>query len=70
MSEAEKLAFNNGYLIACCNLANMHGEHCLACDVLGEAGITKSEVKAMDLCEYDAKALKKIRKARRDDPLS
>jgi len=70
MTNAEKAAFNNGYLLACCNLANMHDRPCLAADVLAEAGITEADVKAMDLSEYDAGALEKIRNARRDDPLS
>lgn len=36
----------------------------LACDVLAEAGISRDDIKAMDLCEFDIRALKEIRKAR------
>ena len=66
-AEIEKLrqnSFSNGYLLACCNLVNLHDRPELANDVLGEAGITQAEVKAMDLSEYDARALAKIREAR------
>lgn len=72
MIDAEKLAFAHGYLLACCNLVNMHDRPELANDVLGEAGITQAEVQAMGLSEYDAKALAKIREARPNmgDPIS
>lgn len=70
MTDAEKRAFNRGYLIACCNVANLHDEPCIASDVLAEAGISKREVKAMDLAEYDSAALREIRKSRTQDPLS
>jgi hypothetical protein len=70
--DAEALAFKAGYLIACCNIVNLHDEPGIACDVLAEAGITQADVKAMDLCDYDARALKIIRKQRPDrgDPIS
>lgn len=70
MTDAEEAAFKVGYLIVCCNLVNLHDEPFLAADVLYEAGITEADVKAMDLTEYDLRALREIRKARRDDPLS
>ena len=70
MDKKEKRAFNRGYLIACCNLQNMHYEASIASDVLAEIGVTQSEVDAMDLCEYDAAALVEIRKARGDDPIT
>lgn len=71
MTEAEALAFNQGYLTACCNIFNLHGEDCVAADVLAEAGISQAEVTAhYDLTDYDQKALDKIRKARSDDPLT
>lgn len=69
MTKEERAAWQNGYLIACCNLANMHDRPCLASDVLAEGGITKSEVEQMDLSEYDRRALDKIRKARSKDPI-
>lgn len=70
--DAEALAFKAGYLIACCNIAHLHDEPGIACDVLAEAGITQADVKAMELCDYDARALKEIRKQRpeRGDPIS
>ncbi|GFE97537.1 hypothetical protein [Gluconobacter sp. Gdi] len=64
MREAKKQAFNQGYLIACCNLTNLHDEPSIACDVLAECGLTEDDIKAADLTEYDAKALAKIRSAR------
>lgn len=70
MTEAEEAAWKNGYLIACCNLTNLHDRPELANDVLAEAGITKAEVKRMKLSDYDKRALREIRKARREDPLS
>jgi hypothetical protein len=70
VTEAEEAAWKNGYLIACCNLANMHDRPSLAADVLAEAGITEAEAEAMGLSEYDARALAEIRKARPLDPLS
>ena len=62
--------FNRGYLIACCNLANLHGVPSMASDVLMEAGINAAVVKRMDLSHYDAAALKEIRTAGPDDPIS
>jgi len=64
MSPAETAAFKAGYLLACCTMQNMHDQPGIACDVLAEAGITENDVAAMDLCEYDAKALAEIRTAR------
>jgi hypothetical protein len=71
-TDAEKFAFNTGYLLACCNIVNLHDQPGIAYDVLAEAGITRADVKAMDLCEYDAEALKIIRKERptQGDPIS
>jgi hypothetical protein len=72
VTEAEVLSFKTGYMLACCNLVNLHDEPGLAYDVLAEAGITRADVKAMELCDYDAKALRKIRKERpmKGDPIS
>lgn len=61
--------FNAGYLLACCNISNMHNEESIASDILAEAGITEEEVKSLDLSEYDATALVKIREARNTDPI-
>jgi hypothetical protein len=68
MSDAETLAFKTGYLLACCNLHNLHDQPTMARDVLAEASITTADVKAMDLSEYDIKALREIRDTR-DDPI-
>lgn len=70
MSDAEKSAFKAGYLLACCNLVHLHDEDCLAADVLAEAGLTKADIRTMDLTDFDKRVLKKIRKARRNDPIS
>ncbi|ANA12888.1 hypothetical protein [Acetobacter oryzifermentans] len=64
-----RAAFGNGYLIACCNIHNMHNEPSIAADILSQADITISEVMAMDLSEYDASALEEIRAARSNDPI-
>ena len=64
------LGFKHGYLIACCNLANLHNEPDMASDVLIECGISSAEVARMDLTDYDAIALREIRKARRLDPIA
>jgi hypothetical protein len=63
---ADALDFKHGYLIACCNAMNLHGDSVLCRDTLAEAGITEDEVKAMDLSDYDAKALAEIRAEHRD----
>lgn len=68
--EAEDRGFRAGYLLACCNIASLHNEPSIASDILAEAGITAAQVKAMDLSEYDAAALKEIRAARNTDPIT
>lgn len=67
-AEAQR-AFLHGYLIACCNLQNLHDAPGMAADVLAEASITRADVRAMGLSEYDAKALREIRKGRGEDPI-
>ena len=67
IQHSKRQQFNAGYLLACCNISNMHNAESIASDVLNELGITEDEVKALDLSEYDAKALNKIRKARGND---
>ena len=70
LREAKKQAFNQGYLIACCNVANMHNEPSIACDVLAECDLTEDDIKVADLSEYDATALSEIRRSRGDrDPI-
>lgn len=69
VEDARKQAFAHGYLLACCNIMNLHGDSVIAFDVLAEAGISEDEATAMDLCEYDEKALAKIRAERsRESP--
>ncbi len=58
--------FNRGYLIACCDMMNLHGDSRIASDTLAQAGITQSDVKKMDLTEYDAAALADIRQEHPD----
>lgn len=53
-------AFKFGYTLACCTLTNLHDQPGMAHDVLKDLGLTRQEVKAMGLSEYDAKALRKI----------
>ena len=64
MSPAETRAFKAGYLIACCNLVNLHDRPELAHDVLAEGSITQADVDAMDISDYDAAALRLIRTSR------
>lgn len=52
-----KAEFNIGYVIACCNLINLHGADIAAVDTLKQLGITRTEIDAMDLSEYDLSAL-------------
>ena len=61
--------FNRGYMLACCNLDTLYDQPTIAAEVLMQAGISAAEVKAMSLSDYDAKALRRIRKAGRDDPI-
>nr|WP_279184718.1 hypothetical protein [Acetobacter syzygii] len=69
LDASKRKNFNAGYLIACCNIYNMHNEEGIAADILREAGIAEAEVKALDLNEYDAEALAAIRGAGNDDPI-
>lgn len=70
MTREEQLAFSRGYLIACCNLDNLHDMPCVASDVLAEGGVTSADIRKMGLTEYDLKALRRIRKARNLDPIN
>lgn len=69
LATESKRSFNAGYLIACCNLCNIHNEGSIAADVLSQVDITRSEVSAMDLSEYDSNALQIIRRSRIPDPI-
>lgn len=64
MSTNDKLDFERGYVLACCNIYHLHREDGVACDVLSELGVSRAEVKRMGLTEYDLAALRKIETAR------
>lgn len=52
-----KAEFKRGYILACCNLINMHGTNTETIDLFQQLGITQDEIAAMDLSEYDLSAL-------------
>ena len=52
-------AFTHGYLIATANLINLHDQPTMAEDMLRELGETEGILKRLDLCDYDAKPLRK-----------
>ena len=58
-----------GYVIACCELVNMHDMPEVAADLLMDMGITESEIKMMGLDEVDLDHLREIRAARGRDPI-
>ena len=60
--------FDRGYVIACCNLVNLHDQPGMAWDVLSQLGVSRADVKRMDLSEYDMKALRVIEKDSRTSP--
>lgn len=64
MSANDKLDFERGYVLACCNLWHLHREDAVAYDVLSELGVSRADVRRMGLTEYDLTALRKIEKAR------
>ncbi|MFS2326647.1 hypothetical protein U2P60_14725 [Brucella sp. H1_1004] len=66
--EREKKAFKAGYVLACCNVVHQHDEPTIAHDALAELGVTKAEVKAMKLSEFDMKALRIIERDRAISP--
>ncbi|MET3602193.1 hypothetical protein [Martelella mangrovi] len=65
-----ELEFKRGYLIACCNLVNLHHDTVVANDVLQQCGISENDVSRMNLTEYDAVALAEIREGRSFDPIT
>ena len=56
----KKDAFTQGYLLAVSNIVNLHGEDVVAEDVLDQLGETEGCIKRLDLCDYDAKPLRKL----------
>ncbi|MEO0870470.1 MAG: hypothetical protein AAFY19_00720 [Pseudomonadota bacterium] len=61
-------SFAMGYILACCNFQNMHDQPTMAYDVLRELGVSRADIKRLDLSEYDTAALKKIEADRPDSP--
>ena len=55
--------FARGYVIACCNLSNLHRAPSMARDIFLQLGVTKAEIERMDLSEYDLGAIKKMNEA-------
>mgnify|MGYP006945864989 CR=1 FL=1 len=64
MTDAEKKAFDQGYVIACCNIVNLHNDDCVAADVFIEGSATMKDALSWGLTEYDLRALKQMREAR------
>jgi hypothetical protein len=58
-----ELEFARGYVIACCNLSNLHREPSMARDIFLELGVTKAEIEKMDLSEHDLEAIKEMNEA-------
>jgi len=69
LEKAKETEWKRGYLIACCNIQNLHCETTIAEDVLHEAHISQSDVDTMDLAGYDEEALATIREFARKDPI-
>ena len=57
---ANRDEFMAGYLIAVSNIMNLHGEDVIAEDVLLQAGVDRTILDGMDLCDYDLKPLNKL----------
>lgn len=68
LEAVNKRAFRSGYVLACCNLVHQHDEPSMAHDVLSQLGITRAQVKALGLDDYDQKALREIECASREGP--
>lgn len=60
MTRAPRDEFMAGYLIAVSNIMNLHGEDVIAEDVLLQAGVDRSILDGLDLCEYDLGPLNKL----------
>lgn len=54
--------FDRGYVIACLNTFSMHGDSVISGEAFVQLGITRDEVKALDLSDYDLDTLKKLEK--------
>ena len=53
----ERTEFNRGYVLACANIVNLHGADVAVMEGFAQLGISKAELKALDLCEYDQRAI-------------
>ena len=68
--DAGKDSFETGYLIAVANIMHLYGEDVIAGHVLRQGGISQNAIKRLDLCEFDAKVLRKLfREMKRKDAL-
>jgi len=68
MGSEKREQFNAGYVIACANLVNLHGEPGCAADMMAQLGITWGEVERMDLSDYDMRALQLIKQEKSRHP--
>ncbi|MEL4069570.1 hypothetical protein WKW50_05420 [Ochrobactrum sp. GPK 3] len=55
--EIERAEFHRGYVLACANIVNLHGADVAVMEGFAQLGISKAELQALDLCEYDQKAI-------------
>lgn len=55
-------AFNHGYVLACANSFNLHGNDVISADTLAQLGISWGAIKRMDLGSYDEEPLRKLYK--------
>ncbi|MFK4060774.1 hypothetical protein [Brucella anthropi] len=53
----ERTEFNRGYVLACANIVNLHGADVAVMEGFAQLGISKAELKALDLCDYDQRAI-------------
>lgn len=74
LADREKIAarrgFTRGYVIACCNVQHETRNSEIACNVLRQIGVTQAEIDVLDLTEFDALALAKIRAGGCGDPVA
>ncbi|UGQ24166.1 MazG-like family protein [Brucella anthropi] len=55
--QRERTEFNRGYVLACANIVNLHGADAAVMEGFAQLGISKAELKALDLREYDQRAI-------------
>lgn len=54
---AKRTEFNRGYVLACANIVNLHGADVAVMEGFAQLGISKTELKALELCDYDQRAI-------------